>query len=266
MSTERRYNEHEIAEIFGQAAEAETKAQRQLSHTEGLTLAELQEIGSEVGITSEFITRAAAAVGGQTDPEATFLGLPVSVSHTVDLPGDLSETDWDRLIVDLRSTFRAPGKVHGSGSLREWRNGNLHALVEPTETGHRLHLSTFKGNARGAVLGGLAIFALCFAITILAIYDGYAMDRQMLVMAMFSALGLGIAGAAAYRLPSWARERKNQMQAIAGRATDRATAGSGATLRESDTSSRVDRDSLLGMPESEDERESRQARIARERE
>ena len=62
MSPERRYNEQEIAGIFKQAAEAQETAQRHLSHTEGLTLAELQEIGKEAGITPEFIARSAAAV------------------------------------------------------------------------------------------------------------------------------------------------------------------------------------------------------------
>lgn len=272
MSNERLYNEEEIAEIFGTAADAQERAQTQLMRAEGLTLVELQEIGSEVGITPEFISRASVAVGGRaeaTQETARFLGLPISATHTVELPGELSEADWDRLVLDLRSTFRAPGRVHRSGSLREWSNGNLHAIVEPTETGHRLHLNTFKGNARGVVVGGLAVFAFFLMLVIKAIFDGYAVDSQMMFVGLLSAMGLGTAAVSAIRLPGWARERKNQMEAIAERASERAATKNAAmtaeTSRGADSSSSLAQAVVLERPEFEDLDNSEQARGPRER-
>ena len=45
--TERRYDEDEVAEIFGRATEAQLEAARQLPPGDGMTLAELQEIGRQ---------------------------------------------------------------------------------------------------------------------------------------------------------------------------------------------------------------------------
>ena len=113
MSAEHRYSEQEIAAIFKQAAEAQEAAQQQKSPGEGLTLAELQQIGQETGITPEFIARAAAAVDrtGPSLPPTTYFGIPISVARTVDLPGPLSDDGWDQLVVDLRESV--PGGIFG---------------------------------------------------------------------------------------------------------------------------------------------------------
>lgn len=200
-----------------------------MSSSEGLTLAELQQIGRETGITPEFIARAAATVDRVDSalPSDTYFGLPVSVARTVDLPGTLSDGDWDRLVVDLRETFEAHGEIRRDGSLREWRNGNLRALVEPTESGDRLHFRTRKGNAQSGLLGGLAFFAMGLAFLLIAAVTGRLADPDSLVLALFAAIGLGSAGIAAYRLPRWAEERGQQMEAIAARAIERA----GTSLR-----------------------------------
>lgn len=244
MSPERRYNEQEIAAIFKQAAADQESAQRQLPHTEGLTLAELQQIGEEAGITPEFIARSAAAVDRTrpAQPPTRFLGLPLSVARTVDLPGPLSDENWDRLVVDLRETFQAHGKLRRDGSLREWKNGNLHALVEPTESGHRLRLHTFKGNAQSGLWGGLAAFAFGLVfLALLAIADDLVLVKMM-VLTLISVLGLGSMGFAAFRLPRWARERARQMETIAARAIERAGAKAATTPREVDPSRRLDLD------------------------
>jgi hypothetical protein len=265
VSSERRYNEREVGEIFGQAAEAQKTAQDQLSGTEGLTLAELQEIGGDVGITPEFIARAAIAVDSSPPEEAiTFLGLPVSAAHTVDIPGEMSDAAWDRLVLDLRKTFRATGRVYQTGSLREWRNGHLHAVVEPIETGHRLHLSTRKGNARGMVFGGLTAFVIGLLMVMLAISDGYAVDFQMIFISLLATLGLGSSAVTAYRLSSWASERERQMKAISERALERAGVEPDASIRTT-KNVLVDENSLLEIPDAHTSHNSGQAHERRER-
>ncbi len=256
MSPERRYNEQEIAGIFKQAAEAQETAQRRLPHTEGLTLAELQEIGKEAGITPEFIARSAAAVDrtGPAPPPTRFLGLPISVARTVDLPGPLSDENWDRLVVELRETFQAHGKLRRDGSLREWKNGNLHAVVEPTEAGHRLRLYTVKGNAKISLLGGLAAFAYGLAFLLLLAFTDDLVPVIMMVMTLISVIGLGGMGFTAFRLPRWARERARQMEALAARAVELAGAQPATALPEVDPSPRLDLDTLA---EPEDEAQAR---------
>lgn len=231
MSPERQYNEQEVAAIFKQATADQESAQRQLPHGGGLHLAELEQIGKEAGITPEYIARAAATLDriGPILPPATSLGFPVSVARTIDLPGPPSDEAWDRLVADLRETFQATGEVRHDGSLWQWRNGNLRALIEPTDSGHRLHLRTLNGNARSALLGGLAFFAMNLAFMLIATVSA-GMDPGTLLLALLSAIGLCSMGVAAYQLPRWRAERARQMEAIVARAVERAGAPPAALL------------------------------------
>src|ERR1043166_1481093 len=118
--TERRFNEAEIAAIFERAAVAQQTRQHQLPSLEGMTLTELQEIGREVGISSELVAQAAKAIElGGRPTSRRFLGLPVGVGRTVDLDRTLSDDEWERFVVDLRETFDARGTVRREGSLRQ---------------------------------------------------------------------------------------------------------------------------------------------------
>ncbi|MEX2153276.1 MAG: hypothetical protein WD825_08045 [Gemmatimonadaceae bacterium] len=63
--TERRFNEAEVAAIFERATEAQQTGQRQLPSGEGMTLAQLQEIGRVTAATL------IAAALGINDPEST---------------------------------------------------------------------------------------------------------------------------------------------------------------------------------------------------
>lgn len=147
---ERRYYDAEVAAIFERASEIPQTALRQTLPSEGMTLAELQDIGREVGIPTESIALAAQTVGAAGSPiSRTFVGLPVGVSRTVQLNRHLSDEEWERFIVDLRETFNARGVVKTQGSLRQWTNGNLQALLEPTATGHRIRLRTTRATRRG---------------------------------------------------------------------------------------------------------------------
>ena len=127
-------------------------------------------------------------------------------------------------MVDLRETFQARGKRQRDGSLREWKNGNLHAVVEPTESGHRLRLRTFKGNAKLRLLGGLAAFAFGLAFLLKSAFIVDPLTVRMMVFTLISVMGLGSMGFTAFRLPRWARERARQMEALAARAVELAGA------------------------------------------
>lgn len=241
MSPERRYDEQEIAAIFKQAAADQEAAQRQLAPSGGLTLAELEQIGKEAGITPEYIARAAASLdrAARSPRPVKLLGLPLSVGRIVDLPGPLSDEAWDRLVTDLRETFQAAGVVRRDGSHRQWRNGNLHAIVEPTDSGHRLHLRTLNGNQRAALTGGFAFFAINLAI-LLVFAASHGVNPESWLLALFSAIGLGSMGMAAYRLPRWSAERERQMDAIAARAVELAGGSAAAGLPEPAPARRLD--------------------------
>ncbi len=221
----RRFNEAEVAEIFERAAEAQLARSIHLPPSEGMTLAQLQDIGREVGIAPEAVSLAAQAVEGSGQPMTRyFLGLPVAVGMVAELGRNLSDAEWERLVVDLRETFDAPGKLVQEGSFRQWSNGNLKALLEPTPTGQRLRLRTEKGDARSLIVGGLAM--LTFAVTTgVAALAGGGLDDTGMVMSLgtLATMGAGMFGIGGLRLPGWARLRRKQMESVIARATAVAT-------------------------------------------
>ena len=229
--SERRYNEAEVAAIFERAAEALETSPQQLPSGEGMTLTDLQEIGREVGFSSEQLARAAKAIELQGRPTSRdFLGLPVGVGLSIDLARNLSNDEWERLVADLRETFDARGTLKSEGSLRHWANGNLHAFLEPTATGQRLRMRTVKGDARGMIIGGLGLIGVATVTLISAAVKGaIGADVGFLFsQAVMATGGAAMLGLGAFRLPSWARLRRRQMEDVAARIAVVASVPSGS--------------------------------------
>ncbi|MGE0553291.1 MAG: hypothetical protein AB7R55_07660 [Gemmatimonadales bacterium] len=225
--SERRYSDEEVARIFEQATHVDQTANagstgRSVAPTDqGMTLAQLMEIGREVGIAAVDITRAARALD-LTAPQPTrrMLGFPIGVGRTVDLGRRMTEQEWERLVVELRDTFDARGSVLSDGSFRQWTNGNLQVLLEPTHTGHRLRMRTTNGQARSLLGGGLAALGVAFVVLLGLTLTGQAADAGKLMGVFFmGAIGAGLFAAGALRLPGWAKLRQRQMDALAAKQT-----------------------------------------------
>lgn len=218
MTVERRYQEDEVAEIFEAAATPRDPAPRGISPAEGLTLAELQAIGREVGVAPERIADAAAALDRRRSavPARKSLGMPVSAARTIDLPRAPTDREWAILVDELREAFGARGTDGSRGEVREWTDGSLHASVVPTEEGYRFRLRTEKGDA--VAVNVLGIFILLAGLVVVL-----ALSRDEPGDAIRMLLVFGLAGAAtlvfnAQRLSRWALEREEQMEHVAARA------------------------------------------------
>lgn len=212
---ERRYTEEEVAAIFRIAAEEPQQPLLPAGRADGLTLAELQEIGREVGMAPDAVAQAAKAmaVQGRAGTQS-FLGLPIGVERTIVLDRRLTDEEWERLVVELREVFGAKGTVRAAGSLREWSNGNLHALLEPSGAGHRLRLRTMKESARISIAAGLAMLGMAGVVAVAAALGGGA-GNPFPGVAFLLLTGLGFIGSAVLRLPGWARLRARQMESFA---------------------------------------------------
>lgn len=221
MSDERLYGEEEMAQIFKAAAAAPARREAEptaLAPATGFTLAELQSIGGEAGLSPERVAEAAAALDLRRGALLrSDLGMPVSVGRVVELPRAPTDREWEVLIADLRQTFRAKGRVGSRGDVREWTNGNLRAFVEPTPTGHRLRLETTKGGAEGFNRMGAAGLAVGLVWLVVLFMSG-ALPEAMFVPLLFAVMGSGALAWNALQLPAWAQERESQMEAVAARA------------------------------------------------
>jgi hypothetical protein len=216
--TERRYREDEVREIFDLAARGKIAQPTAHPTATGLTLADIQDIGLEVGLEPGVIARAAAAIDQESVklPQRKSFGMPIEVGRMVHLPRPLTDDEWDHLVAELRSTFKAKGKVTSQGSFKEWRNGNLHAYVEPAEEGYRVRIETLKGNARA--VNGIGAVGVAASLVMLV---GLNMSG-FLQAGFFGPAAIGAAGTGALvfnelRLRAWTAERARQMEHIARR-------------------------------------------------
>ena len=215
--SERRYSDAEVAQILQRATEVQHNDLRQLPSAEGTTLKALQEIGREVGISPELIAQAAHTLDhGGRPTTRRFLGLPIGVGRTVELERRLTEAEWERLVVDLRQTFDARGTLRQDGAFRQWTNGNLQVLLEPTEQGHRLRMRTVKGNSRALMTGALGMLGITVVALVNALGGGLVASEVSSVAAL-AAMAAGMFGSGAVQLPRWARTRERQMEEIAER-------------------------------------------------
>ena len=213
--TDRRYSDKEMAAIFRAAAEGLPSPQREVLPDEGLTLSELQDIGREVGISPAAVAQAAQALDIRQGATArAFLGLPIGVARTVNLNRRLTDQEWEHLVVQLRDVFNARGTTRSDGSLRQWTNGNLQVLLEPTSTGHRLRFRTLHGAARASIGAGLAALGVTATVAIATAVSGNLSDA-MPGIGFLLAAGVAMILNGVLRIPRWARLRGRQMDALA---------------------------------------------------
>jgi hypothetical protein len=121
-------------------------------------------------------------------------------------------------VVQLRETFEARGIMRSEGSLRQWTNGNLQALLEPTATGQRIRLRTIKGEAKGGLAGGLIMSATSGTLlTAMLSLQGAADVGAILALSLAGLTGVAVFAGQALRLPRRARTRARQMEELARR-------------------------------------------------
>jgi hypothetical protein len=212
----RRYTDDEVTEIFRRATE---QPPRLGAATDGLTLAELTEIGREVGIPEETVAAAVRSIDAAPQSAThTLLGLPIGVARTVTLDRSVSDAEWDQLVVAARETFAARGTLRQDGTFRQWTNSNLQMLLEPTKDGHRVRFRTLNGNARRMILGGLAAVGIAGAVTAAALLSGAPEVADRLDgMAILGGVGGLMVARGIWGLRRWAARRQAQFVELAGR-------------------------------------------------
>ncbi len=212
--TERRYSDEEVAAIFRAAAEGPATPVPHSSPSRGLSLADLQAIGREVGIAPDAVARAAQALEVRRNAVSrTLMGLPIGVERRVTLSRRLTDDEWEQLVGELREVFRARGRTRADGSLRQWTNGNLYVLLEPTATGQRIRLGSLHGGAAASIRLGLVGLG---AAAILAVAGAFGAQVGNAIPALLAGGAILIANGA-LRVPGWARLRARQMEDLAVR-------------------------------------------------
>ena len=226
MSKDRKYNEKEIAAIFKQAARDFESAQQKVHSGDGLTLAEIETIAEEVGISSGFVKRAAAKVDlrHRSAADKKIIGLPFQINRVVQLPESFGDKEWDKLIVDLHDSYGVVGTIKESrqGRMKSWVTDNIQVHVEPTGDGSRLRITSTNGiNTLMLLFGGIFFFVSIMFMAILMTKGKFmtAADDTLL-MFILSLSGLSIGGFGASQLPGWQKSEEQRIDSIITRALD----------------------------------------------
>ena len=219
-----RFSEDEARRIFARAAERQQAAE---PASEGLSLAELQEVGRAAGLDPSHVAAAVAEVrGGVVSPDAppaTFLGVDVEPRASRVLPAEVTDDVWGQMVGRLRPTFKTIGVTSEVGAVREWQGtnergglSNLCMTAEPAEGGTLVTLQTSKaGNSSQyrAIFGVFGAMAVFFAV--LGTLQGGAGDPAFWVFIgafVASAVGFPLLGRQSYA--RWSVRRQDQFDAL----------------------------------------------------
>lgn len=138
----RLYNEKEIASILQRASVLSPNASDETRV--GLTLDELRQIGLESGLDPDAVAAAAAELeAGSTAmlPPGIFGG-PLTHTSTVVIDHELTDEEWEDMLVAIRRTFGNPGLVQTRAHVYEWvipesrksQSGHVSATVRNGKT------------------------------------------------------------------------------------------------------------------------------------
>jgi hypothetical protein len=215
LMPDRRYTDEEVQQILADAAQSEGTRSSGDEGEPGMTLAEIQRVASEAGLSSTAVVTAAAALDRKAVATAAprVLGLKSGVADSVSLARPMSDIEWRKFVSVLRDTFEASGREDQVEGRREWQNGNLRVAVESVGTGAILDMRTRKESARGLMRGGLAVAGMSAVFEIALAVIG-ANPRGMMAILPITATGIGMSALGALQLPTWLSARRRQFAAI----------------------------------------------------
>jgi hypothetical protein len=233
----RRYGEAEVAKILRRATELQHEEPLRARSSEGLSLAELEEIAAEVGIDPQLLRRAAVeldSVAGKPDGWAKILGDRMTLLQETVVPGELPDGAFEALVPIIQEVADDFGQPSLLGRTLTWRaetasktrslqvmvsarNGGTHIRVE--ERLHQLAGGLFGGTLGGVGGGvglgvglpvgievlGSALFATAFPLAVLGvtfvvarqIYRAVARTRRKVLATLLQRLAAAVTEAIA---------------------------------------------------------------------
>ena len=204
--TDRSYDDKQVALILRRAAELQSGGGDAPAKTSGFSLRELEEIALEAGIDPENIRLAAQEIesGAPLDGEwAEVFGAPLTLRAARDVPGEVTESIFDEILVDIQNAGLGHGHPSVVGNTLTWRTGggqNASSLqitvaardgrteIRAEERRHQMAGGLFGGVMGGGGLGlglGLGLplglealasplFAFLFPVGVVALSYGVA--------------------------------------------------------------------------------------------
>lgn len=147
------------------------------------------------------------------------LGLPIAVSDEVELERQLSDEEWNALVRTAQELFSAPGRISQENTARQWANGRLAVVLEPSVGGHRLRLTTLNSHARRMIIGGLVTLGAAATVSMAPTVSGDpTLFANLDGMGVLALIGAAMLGRGVYGLRRWAERRQAQFHQLIERA------------------------------------------------
>lgn len=128
----RGYDEKEIGALIQRATELYEKASGESGESSRqLSLKEIEHIASELGLPAEHLKTAALELENKRKTGSSFSlwGAPFAVNESRVVDGELTEEQWEDIVVDLRVHSGRTGRTNSIGRTRQW----THTLGEGDE-------------------------------------------------------------------------------------------------------------------------------------
>lgn len=113
------YDSREISAILRKATESSSAGDP--DGPLGLSIDELRQLATDVGIDPDRITSAVAEIEmGSGRSERTFWGGPFSYNSQILTEGEISAGQWEEMLISIRNFFQSKGDVSTRESVLEW--------------------------------------------------------------------------------------------------------------------------------------------------
>jgi hypothetical protein len=139
---ERRFNEREVREILKKASSSQSR--EEVRDADGISLVELQEVATELGLDPRHIELAAQQLGPGAPSRASIFNGRTVWDRTVD--GEVGANEWLGMVAIIQRFYKGAGAITQRGSNYDWaaseEGGSLALTVNVRNGRSRIRLES----------------------------------------------------------------------------------------------------------------------------
>lgn len=219
----RHFNEKEIGSLIQRASELHEEAAG--SSDPNLSLKDAEQIAVELGISPEYVRRAALELDHKAEPLSKFsiTGAPFMVDLARVVPEPMSDEQWEFVVAELRRVAGGKGTLDSIGQTREWSK----TVDDLGTTLYGMRVSARSDGEQTSIhlkkhFGGLAFLSYFFTLFFGVLGSVIFLDEVSQMSALLNTFALaasvtGIFSMVRFGIHLWSRRQKATLMRIADR-------------------------------------------------
>ncbi|NKB71237.1 MAG: hypothetical protein GKR89_29545 [Candidatus Latescibacteria bacterium] len=211
----RLYSDKEVGALLKRATELQEARCQSLSHS--LSLEEIEQVATEIGISREYLQAAAQELDRRPDGQRglTLTGRPFLADVERVVAGQLTDEQWEEIVLELRRLTGSVGQVSQLGQAREWSDGGeiLQTQVTIRSRRDRTNVQVLKNYEGWAGIAYLMTTFVAATLTGISLDGkGFPMWANLCMVGGGALCGLASARAG---MVGWARLQRQKVAALA---------------------------------------------------